>query len=88
MVRLLKKLLIYFFDLLYIVMFAFAIGFVKHFRFDCSVIDFIVATILYTALRFYLHKKKYERFSQKFSLQVVLLWLYLFLLLALPTAFV
>ena len=88
MVRLLKKFLILFFDILYVVMFAFAIGFVKQIRFDCSVIDFIVAAILYTALRFYLHKKKYERFSQKFSLQVALLWLYLFLLLTLPTAFV
>ena len=88
MVRLLKKLLILFFDILYVVMFAFAIGFVKQLRFDCSVIDFTVAVLLYTALRFYLHKKSYERFSQKFSLQVALLWLYLFLLLTLPTAFV
>ena len=88
MVRLLKKLLILFFDILYVVMFAFAIGFVKQLRFDCSVIDFTVAVLLYTALRFYLHKKSYERFSQKFSLQVALLWLYLFFLLTLPTAFV
>ena len=58
MVRLLKKLLILFFDILYVVMFAFAIGFVKQLRFDCSVIDFTVAVLLYTALRFYLHKKK------------------------------
>jgi hypothetical protein len=66
MVRLLKKFLILFFDILYVVMFAFAIGFVKQIRFDCSVIDFIVAAILYTALRFYLHKKKYKGSPKSF----------------------
>ena len=68
-------------------MFAFAIGFVRYYRFDFKTSDFLIATALYTIFRIYRYRKNSPPPARK-PLHVFLTWLFLFLLIAAPTTLV
>ncbi len=84
-----RLLIILFFDILYVLMLSYAVGFVRYMHFHFRWIDCVVAAVLYGAFRFYHYKKNKnsEQVARK-PLQVVLVWLYLLFLIAAPTALV
>lgn len=87
--RILAMSLTFFFDALYVIMLAFAIGFVHYYHFDFFASDLLIATVLYTIFRIYHYKKsKNNQAPARRPLKVFLIWLYLFLLIAAPTTLV
>ena len=87
--RFLAIVLTIFFDVLYVIMFALAIGFVRYYHFDFKTSDFLIATSLYAIFRIYRHKKAQKNGAiPRKPLHVFLVWLFLFLLIAAPTTLV
>lgn len=89
MKQIVARFIILFFDILHVVMIAFAIGFIRHFFFDFNLSDLLIATALYSGFRFYHYRKNRGKERQPVvARRAILVWLYLFLLIALPTALV
>ena len=89
MKRFVATVIILLFDILFVTMFALAIGFVRYYHFDFGYVDLGIATVLYVAFRIY-HSKKVKATGKPpiKPLHVLLIWLFLFLLIAAPTTLV